>query len=189
MPRQLLPLPLLAALLSGCPAEDIAPPVAAPDCPEAEDSLQSSWSPDAPAGMTWSLYWHDSALDVDLIGCYGDAEYGACNAYQGDLPCSRSAPVLCIRYTDAPNPGVDDDFYHGWAAGDVAITEPISGLELVSLQAADALCEATHGEGWQMAEFHDGGGGWSWHAHGDIGTTERLWVYIDDQPANCWDQL
>jgi hypothetical protein len=34
-----------------------------------------------------------------------------------------------------------------------------------------------------MAEFHDGGGGWGYWAAGDIG---RMWVAINDQPANPW---
>lgn len=39
-----------------------------------------------------------------------------------------------------------------------------------------------------MAEFHDGNQ-WNLWAAGDISAGERFWVYIDDQPANPWDNI
>jgi hypothetical protein len=38
-----------------------------------------------------------------------------------------------------------------------------------------------------MAEFHDGGGGWSYWGFGNIQIGRRFWVAINDQNANPWN--
>jgi hypothetical protein len=38
-----------------------------------------------------------------------------------------------------------------------------------------------------MAEFHDGKRGWDFVARGQIPSTSRFWVRINDQSGNCWD--
>ena len=87
------------------------------------------------------------------------------------------------------NPGIVTDYYNGWAGGDVAISSAVQGCTLTSLAVADAICASQFGAGWRMAEFHDGGGGWSWWAYGNIASPppDHFWTYINDQSANCWN--
>lgn len=140
---------------------------------------------------------------------------GSCNPYRGDASCRLALPVLCIlkdgstpetvlgasaqampsaspasgAVTDA---GVRTD---AWAGGAVASTAPVAGFVLGSLEAAHARCETELGRGWRMASFHDGAGGangsagWGFVAQrsGRLDTRLRHWVYIQDQPGNCWN--
>ena len=111
------------------------------------------------------------------------------NAYTGDTPATTVLPVLCIDLTNLPAPsGINYDYSDGWAPGTVAFTAPVAGTQLTSRAVADGMCAAAHGGGWRMAEFHDGGGGWSIWAEGlaPAGAT-RFWTAINDQPANPWD--
>ncbi|QSQ14115.1 flagellar hook-length control protein [Myxococcus landrumensis] len=130
--------------------------------------------------MTWQK--RDHAQGVDLIGCVD------CNPYTGDMPCSTALPILCIRQDgSAVPPGVSPDFYNGWAEGNVATTLPVLGGTLTSLAIANKLCTSALGDGWRMAQFHHPQGGWNWYAYGNVRTDKRFWVYIRDQPANCWN--
>jgi hypothetical protein len=58
---------------------------------------------------------------------------------------------------------------------------------------ADAYCAAAFGQGWRVAEHHDGAtsdgshGGWGFVASGRIHDASRFWVAINDISANCWD--
>ena len=102
------------------------------------------------------------------------------------------------------------EYYYGWAGGHIGLTEPIVGTELTSLDKANQFCESVLGKGYRMAEHHDGkyvsgmgadkyfgttwpspdrlsSGGWAWRAYGDIPNDSRFWVYINDQPGNCWN--
>ena len=83
-------------------------------------------------------------------------------------------------------------FYAGWAGGRVAATAPIAGIELKSGAHADAICHTEFGKDWRMAEFHDGiidaagnHGGWAWYAHGQLDTSTRYWVRINDTAATA----
>ena len=134
----------------------------------------------AETGMTWSLIEHDAVLGVDQVGCTG------CEPYLGDTACSTGLSVLCLEQTGAPNPGIETDYYHGWAQGTIQLSAPVAGCGLTSLDDANRVCELTFGAGWQIGDFHDGSGGWNWWAYGDLATKDRFWAYIDDQPANCW---
>lgn len=84
-------------------------------------------------------------------------------------------------------------FSAGWTAGRVAATTPVAGIELGAPLQADQICSDAFGDGWRMAEFHDGlidggrRGGWAWYAHGQLDASTRYWVRIDDTTANCWD--
>lgn len=103
-------------------------------------------------------------------------------------------------------------FYRGWAGGHVGLTMSVVGYELTSPVSGDNLCVETFGLGYRMAEFHDGKfiygmdednffgdtwpdetqlsrGGWTFFAYGDVSEDTRFWVHINDQPANCWDEL
>lgn len=144
-------------------------------------------------GMTWRKYFHDAALGQDKVGCTGD-----CNAYIGDTACTESRPILCIAKDGSGSNGFVPSFYDGWAAGNIGLTPPVAGTTLTSLAAANEQCVSTFGAGWEMAEHHDGGGGWAWRAYGNINDlynvsvvphdpNNRFWVHINDQPGNCWD--
>ncbi|MCP3143252.1 flagellar hook-length control protein [Pyxidicoccus xibeiensis] len=131
-------------------------------------------------GMTWAKVSHSAG--VDHVGCSN------CNAYSGETSCSNALPVLCINQDNAPvPPGIFPDFYNGWARGNVATTLPVVGSSLTSVAVANQLCASAFGAGWRMAEFHDGSGGWSWYAYGNVRSDMRFWVYINDTGANCWN--
>lgn len=140
-------------------------------------------------GVTWRLYSHITtfANGVDHVGCGGN-----CNAYTGDTACTTALPILCLNPNGAPNPGLATGFYNGWARGWVGLTRPIVGNAIGSLANADALCQKQLGAGFRMAEHHDGGGGWTWYAYGNILPgyplhKRRFWVYVNDQPnAHCF---
>jgi hypothetical protein len=120
--------------------------------------------------------------DVTLVG--RDAHT---DAYNGDMPCNRALPVACLLRDGQPvPPGITPTFDSGWTEGTVRLTPPVAGSSLTSRAAADALCASQFGAGWRMGEFHDGGGGWAWWAFGD---PQRMWVAINDQPANPWDTI
>ena len=136
-------------------------------------------------GMTWAKVSHQSATGTDLVSCHDGGT--SCNAYQGDTDCTFALPMLCFKPDASENPGVEADFYHGWKGGHVAITPPVRGDQLMSLETADHLCAMNFGAGWRMADFHHDAGGWAWHAYGDVRDDSRFWVAIYDQAANCWD--
>ncbi|MCP4872605.1 MAG: hypothetical protein GY898_28270 [Proteobacteria bacterium] len=135
-------------------------------------------------GMTWELIAHDAALNADRVGCGG-----ICQPYAGDTACSEFIPIVCVESTGAPDPGLAVDYYEGWFAGNVDVTSPVQGCALTDLATADAICAAQLGAGWRMAEFHDGSGGWSFWAYGNINQPPpaHFWTYINDQPGNCWN--
>ncbi len=136
----------------------------------------------------------------------------SCNPYIGDSSCRLALPILCIQkdgsttessfppstntsaelLKDARSRGavsVNDVVTDGWAAGSVASTEPVAGFVIGSLALANARCEKELGPGWRMAEFHDGQGGWGFVAKRSLKLDTRLrhWVYVNDQPGNCWN--
>jgi hypothetical protein len=175
-------------------------------------------------GMTWGKHVHDERNKIDLVGCYAKppAEdndgQSCCNAYVGDTKCSKALPILCIRKDGSPRPNYHvsgkgsafvNEYYYGWAEGRIALTPPIKGCDIGSLENADFLCEKYCGEGYKIAEHHDGKwisgmdstrffgntwaatdvrneGGWNFWAYGNISGGTRFWVYIRDQQANCW---
>lgn len=133
-------------------------------------------------GMTWS-----AIAEVDHVG-YDSVT----NPYSGDTPITTALPILCINVTNLPTPaGINIDSYDGWAKGFIEITQPIAGTQLTSRAAADQACASYMGGNsqWRMAEFHDGGSGWSYwaEAYGDNLSNTRFWVAINDQPANPWN--
>ncbi len=136
-------------------------------------------------GMTWALRTQKG----DYVYIRADKNTGA---YHGDTPCSEAKPILAIKVTGAERPnieGVSYNYYNGWCRGYLAVTPPVKGSNLTSLEEANRIVESYLGSGWRMAEHHDGGGGWGcWgYQHGDIPKNTRLWVYINDQRANPWN--
>ena len=162
-------------------------------------------SPDA-FGMTWGLMAQDKLpASAAWMSCHGEPKEGisqphegSCNPYKGDASCRLALPVLCIKKdgsaADAAvlaemDKGAIPD---GWAAGSVASTAPVAGFVLGSLAGANARCEKELGAGWRIASFHDGSGGrpgWGFTAQrsSQLDTRLRQWVYINDQPGNCWN--
>lgn len=132
-------------------------------------------------GLTWQV--------TQQNGSYVHVNnYGQSNPYQGDMSPYTALPILCIKQDGRAAPSfLTVDYYNGWAAGEVRLTGPIYGSSLTSRATADALCASSAGSGFRMAEFHDGGGGWSWWAQGVISSSSRFWVAINDQPANPWN--
>lgn len=133
------------------------------------------------AGMTWKL--------IERNGSY--SHVGAdtqTNPYIGDTNPAISLPILCVRIDGrAPPPGMSFDYYNGWVAGELRLTAPVSGLSLTSRAVSDGHCANIFGQGFRMAEFHDGGGGWTFWGQGVLSAANRFWVAINDQPANPWD--
>ncbi|MCB9682388.1 MAG: putative metal-binding motif-containing protein [Alphaproteobacteria bacterium] len=129
-------------------------------------------------GMTWGQTARDANAGTVTMSCWAGA---GCDAYDGDATCAATRPLLCVRSTAAANPGVSGT----WFAGEAALATGISGCQLTAMSAGDDVCAGWFGDGWRMAEHHDGGFGFT--ALGAFDTTERAWVGIDDTTANCWD--
>jgi|JI10StandDraft_1071094.scaffolds.fasta_scaffold05658_13 hypothetical protein len=186
---------LLVTLVGAC--DDPSMPLAQDSAPAEDESGDGSGTATEPppepldddatprsAGkaMTWTKNSHNASLGTDNVGCAN------CNAYTGDTMCSAFLPVLCIKQDGSVKPsGLATDFYNGWTGGHIATTHAIQGSTLTSLQVANQFCIDNFGPGWRMAEFHDGKGGWNWHAYGDVRQDSRFWVHINDQPSNCWN--
>ncbi len=134
--------------------------------------------------------------EVVHLGCHGEPNdlarphEGSCNPYQGDTSCRVALPVLCFKPDGSgPPAGVQSGFYQGWTKGSLAATSPVMGAVLQSVASASERCTSELGDGWRMAEFHDGGGGWGLQGRrgGGFGAWTRYWVHINDQPGNCWN--
>ena len=177
-------------------------------------------------GLTWGLVSHIDEFGVDRVGCSGkprvdgSSDGQACDPYQGDTSCSTALPILCLKAANLPRPNyavagkehaMPVEYYNGWTGGQIGITQPVRGDQLTSVETANELCKAALGEGFRMAEHHDGKyvtgmneknyygktwpdesrllpGGWHWYAYGTIHSGTRFWVYINDQQqGNCWN--
>lgn len=134
-------------------------------------------------GMTWAKVGHDLATGTDKFNCAN------CNPYTGDALCTETRSILCLRPDGSANPGLPVTFYDGWIGGNVGLSTPVRGNQLLSAANADALCAADFGPGWVMAPFHHATGGWGWSSRGNVtaAANDRFWVRIDNQPANCWN--
>jgi hypothetical protein len=118
--------------------------------------------------------------------------------YVGDTRTSAALPLLCLRAASLPDPHASAPsrtpggaLRGAWSGAEVALTKPLRGDSLPSRAAADDACVSELGDGWRMAEFHDGGRGAGWDfwaraASGDF-DAGRFWVAIDDQSASPWD--
>ena len=164
-------------------------------------------------GMTWKWISHDSALDIDKVGCVN------CDAKKGDYPCSKALPILCVSTCGYKRPPYQQngcttgcakppEYYDGWSGGYFKLTSPILGTSLKSSKNMDSICQTTFGSSFVVAEHHMGkyvigmsnsayfynswpssvqSGGWAARGYGSINTASNFWVYINDQPANCWN--
>ena len=134
------------------------------------------------------------------------------NAYTGDTSTAEANSLLCIYAQGLPKPyGLPEPvttpggaLKNSWSGGKLFIVPKVQGTYLASEAIADSLC-AKYGEqnfnqhGARMAEHHDGDNtagwaGWGFWAealklpqHGTHTYDGRLWVKINGQPANPWD--
>ena len=162
--------------------------------------------------LTWKKLDHIEEFEIDLVGTSGG------NPYDGDTSIGKALPILAIKVDGAARPpyaitgrahAMAKEFYRGWAGGQIALTPPIQGSQITSLEAANEFCRKHCGEGFRMAEFHDGRyipgmardryfdetwhhdrarpAGWNFYAYGNLPTDTRFWVWINDQRANPWD--
>ncbi len=144
-------------------------------------------------GLTWFQLSGPSPEGTVAVACGNES--GACNPYVGDTACTESLPVLCVKSTGEEAPTGETP----WFAGSVKISQPVMGCALTSLTMADTRCADEFGPGWRMAEWHDGSPGvtgsldiigqWTFSAFGDWTYDGRFWVYINDQPGNCFPTL
>jgi hypothetical protein len=147
-------------------------------------------------GMTWVHTLSNAQYGTITVGC-GPAGPNRCDAAKGDTLCTQQLPVLCIY---KPKPAFqkpvglpEPDWNNRWSGGVVATTKPVAGDTFKDSAAVNAYCKDAFGEGWRVAEFHDGWG-WNFQAYGGTVSaptvpSTRFWVYINDQPnGNCWQQ-
>lgn len=139
-------------------------------------------------GMSWVI--HRQFNGLVQVGVDNKS-----NPYRGDTNCNNRLPVLCIKVQGYGVPTSQKGVYfnQGWSGATVNTTYPFSGHEINTRDKANAKCRAAFGGGWRMAEFHDGAlgqlgtDGWSFWAYGGLPTGRRMWVSINDQPANPWN--
>jgi hypothetical protein len=109
-----------------------------------------------------------------------------CNPYDGDWHVLRKLPLLCVRIDNRDPPAGWNQLGGGaFVRGEVAVTPPIYGIQLLGQVPGDALCAQQFGAGWTMASFHDGFG-WGFFGVGRTPTDTRFWVRIRDQQSNPW---
>lgn len=157
--------------------------VIAPACMGVGLAIAATPSTATHKGMTWTLL--DAQGSFSHVG-FDDHEHS--NPLFGDTGPHVSLPVLCLRQDGRAAPSsIALDKYSGWAQGEIRLTGPVAGATLTSRTVADNLCSGKFGEGFRMAEFYDGGGGWTFWAEGSISDASRFWVANDSQPANPWN--
>ena len=121
------------------------------------DQRANPWN--SKMGMTWKLKRVEG--DVCLVG-----QGKHSNSYQGDTSRNEKLSILCIRKRKLIAPeGIPIGFHRGWTGAEIRLTLPIAGTALTSLEAANKIVRKEFGKDWQMAEFHDGNGGWNWWAY------------------------
>ncbi|MEO6191808.1 MAG: S8 family peptidase [Thermoanaerobaculia bacterium] len=165
------------------------------DANEDDVSCPSDCTPPPPppsgprTGMTWTVLGQQNGY----VQVGADAQT---NAYAGDTTIDQFLPILCVLVDGREAPGgISFDSYSGWVRGAVQATPAIAGTVLTSQQQGDEICADTFGDGWRLAEFHDGrygsdfsaSSGWSYWAAGALTPGTRFWVAINDQPANPWN--
>jgi hypothetical protein len=173
-----------------------------------EVATTNSNDPKERMGMTWGIEKFPNQLQESYVhvGCSGEANIKGkhlreCNPRRGDMLCANELPLLCIKknktiqipkarqimheslITKTEWEFIDEGF---WAEAEVRILDKIKGTDLTSPKKADELCSVAFGKEWRMAEFHDAPKGWNFFAKGIISSSDRFWVKINDQDANCW---
>jgi hypothetical protein len=133
-------------------------------------------------GMTWIV-----KRRIGPYVCVGSDKIT--NPYRGDTSIQTELPILAICKINLPRPnekGMKYNYYYGWSGAKLKLTPPVKGTLLTSREEADRIVQQ-YFPGYRMAEFHDGGGGWSFWGKGELSTSSRFWVYINDQRGNPWN--
>ena len=144
-------------------------------------------------GTTWVLM-----KQMDGVSFIGSDR--KTNPYRGDTACGSSLPLLCLNRNYAEPPATSsrgENYYDGWAGGEIRATVPVAGSALTSIQAANDLCTSTFGHQFRALEFHDASygvdigeiSGWDLWAYGGLHNNQRYWIYVNDQPANPWNSV
>lgn len=92
-----------------------------------------------------------------------------CNPFEGDQPCDRKLPILCInqhKKLDRPYHQIaieytpfrmtDGGYYDGWTGGVFEVTSPVRGSDISNYQIGDDLCKGFFGATSKFANFDDG---------------------------------
>lgn len=162
-------------------------------------------------GMVWRVLKREEQLGIVFVGCDN------CNAYTGDVECSSSRDLLCVKLEKLPRPAYDvtcegeskePAYYCGWSGGTFAAVKGVRGCALSSRGEGNKLCQNEFGDGWKMMEFSDSWytsemsseinvgrnfpfadrGGWNSFGFSQLADSDKdYWVAIDSQRANCWD--
>lgn len=138
-------------------------------------------------GMTWTVLKQQDGLV--LVG--SDA---LTNPYSGDTNCNERLPILCINVEgfSPPANANGNNYSESWSGANVKQTYPFTGHDINTRDKANQRCVEVFGEGWRIAEFHDGAlgtagtDGWKLWAYGGLTNNRRFWVSINDQAANPW---
>lgn len=92
-----------------------------------------------------------------------------CNPFEGDQPCTKSLPLLCIvssktierpyypiqvQYT--PFSVTDGGYYDGWTGGVTATTLAVRGSDIASYAIGDKICKGYYGKNAVFATFDAG---------------------------------
>lgn len=148
-------------------------------------------------GLTWRVANRLDQFNGELVdvGCGHSNNQNECNPYRGDTSCSVALPLLCFLPEQQPQPAnlVIKSQYHQWSGGTVRATPPISPkfAGLTTIDQANAVCANEFGQGWRVAEHHDGYH-WYFIAKNELGGLykqpgQRFWTHINDQSnGNCW---
>ena len=92
-----------------------------------------------------------------------------CNPFEGDQPCSKALPILCISnhltavrpwhtisVTYTPFAITDGGYYDSWTGGVFTVTLPVRGIDITSYAVGDKLCKGYFGNNSRFAKFDDG---------------------------------
>jgi hypothetical protein len=147
-------------------------------------------------GLTWTKIHVDDLIGVVEVGCgWQKVTENQCNPHTGDTTCMAELPVLCFRDAGLVQPALlqTPSIYHQWSGGIVATTDPVRGDSFETIGDANKYCVNNFGNGWRVAEHHDGWG-WNFWAYGNVGRDyndayRRFWVDINDQlNGTCWSR-
>lgn len=92
-----------------------------------------------------------------------------CNPFEGDTPCNRSLPLVCLTSAKSvtrpyynianqftPYSVLDGGYYDGWTGGFIQVTLPVQGSSISSYKVGDDLCKGYFGKNANFATFDSG---------------------------------
>ena len=163
--------------------------------------------PDAPGSYVPPVtIEHPATKDYILVGADSVS-----NPYNGDTSTADANSLLCIYALGLPKPAglpaavttPGGALKNSWSGGKVFLVPHVTGTSITSPAVGDNLCatwgeQTFHTHGARMAEHHDGArsegwAGWGFWAEkltpsqGPQSYDGRLWVKINGQSSNPWD--